>query len=81
METILLFVLFYHTDREYIIVLCNALMGRNPSEGGITFWINRMNIVHDGNRYSIFAEFVNSAEFGRLCEEYGIVRGTAPLAP
>jgi len=65
------------SDREYIVVLCNALMGRNPSPDGVTFWVNQMNTVHGGSRHSIFVEFVNSDEFGRICDEYGIVRGTA----
>jgi len=69
------------TDAQYIVVLCNALMGRNPSADGVTFWVNRMNTVHGGNRHSIFVEFINSAEFGQICADYGIVRGTAPSAP
>jgi hypothetical protein len=66
------------TDAQYIVVLCNALMGRNPTESGIQFWVNQMNTVHNGSRYSIFVEFINSAEFTNLCADYGIVRGNAP---
>jgi hypothetical protein len=69
------------SDRDYIIVLCNALMGRNPAESGITFWVNHMNTTYSGNRYRIFVEFINSAEFTRLCADYGITRGTAPPPP
>jgi hypothetical protein len=69
------------SDRNYIIALCNALLGRNPAESGITHWVNQMNTVHNGNRYSIFVEFINSAEFAQLCADYGIVRGAPPPAP
>jgi hypothetical protein len=69
------------SDREYIIVLCNALMGRNPSPDGATFWVNRMRTAHNNNRYSIFVEFINSPEFLQICSDYGIVRGSPPQAP
>jgi hypothetical protein len=69
------------SDREYIVILCNALMGRNPSGAGIAYWLNRMNTVHRGNRHSIFVEFINSPEFMQLCSDYSIIRGTAPPAP
>jgi N-acetylmuramoyl-L-alanine amidase len=53
-------------------------MGRSPTESGIAFWVNRL---HETSEYNVFVEFINSAEFDRICREYGITRGTAPARP
>ena len=66
------------SDEDFIIVLCRAMMGRYPSEGGKQFWVNRMNTEYNGNRQNIFAEFVISDEFSQICDDFGIERGYAP---
>jgi hypothetical protein len=64
------------SDEHFISVLCNALMGRNPAEAGIEYWVSRLR--GGASRYNIFVEFVNSPEYSRICRDFGIVRGNAP---
>ena len=63
------------TDTQYIDVLCNALMGRNPSESGRAFWLGRL---QNSTRHNIFVAFVDSPEFVGICRDFGITRGRVP---
>jgi len=67
------------TDRQFVEILYNALMGRNSDQGGMEFWLNRLQ--GDFTRHCIFVSFVSSDEFGRICSEHGITRGTPPPSP
>ena len=67
------------TDTQFVEILYNALMGRNSDPGGMEFWLNRLQ--GDFTRHCIFVSFVSSAEFGRICSEHGITRGTPPPSP
>ena len=48
-------------------------MGREADAAGLAYWVSRL----DGGatRESVFYGFAHSAEFGRLCDAYGIERG------
>jgi len=63
------------SDGDFVDVLCNALMGRPPSVSGKNYWVTRL---QSSTRFNIFTEFINSAEFDRICREYGIQRGQTP---
>jgi hypothetical protein len=57
-------------------MLYNALLGRNPSEAERN---NMLDLLRNGvSRYNVFVRIINSDEFGRVCAEFGIHRGTAP---
>ena len=68
------------TDSDYIDMLYNAFMGRNPESNGKKHWTNILSIGM--TRYYVFASFANSAEFGAICADYGIEQGKAePTEP
>jgi len=62
------------SDADFVIRLYKTLLNRNPDKGGETYWLGRLDTGLP--RENIFGGFVNSAEFTRLCGEYGITRGT-----
>ncbi len=63
-------------NEEYIKILYRAFFGRDADQGGLATWTNAM---ADGwTKKRVFAGFANSNEFGTLCDQAGIVQGTAP---
>jgi len=65
---------------DYIDILYRALMGREPDPSGRTHWLGKLN--NPGMpREVLFADFVNSREFGDLCRQAGIERGTYTAPP
>jgi len=64
------------TDDHFVEILYKSMMGRDSDPGGKAFWLNR--IRNGASRYSIFVEFVRSPEFGQICIDHNIIRGTAP---
>ena len=62
------------TNGQFVDILYTAFLGRPADVPGRTFWVGRLD---DGYpRENIFAGFANSTEFGDLCAESGIIRGT-----
>jgi len=59
---------------QYVEILYNALMGRPSDPGGKASWTHFLNA--GGSRQTVFALFVNSPEFGNICANHGIVRGS-----
>ena len=62
------------TDSEYIDVLYRGIMNREADEGGKAYWMNAFSNGTD--RRQLMLQFLYSDEFGTLCTEYGIVRGS-----
>jgi hypothetical protein len=63
---------------EYIDLLYNALLGRAPLPAERRDLID---LLENGvSRYNVFVRVVNSDEFGRVCNGFGINRGSAPPA-
>lgn len=65
------------TDEEYIEILYMTLLNRPSDSQGKNGWLNTLK--NGCTRRSILVGFVNSQEFQKLCDSYGVVRGT--LAP
>ncbi len=65
---------FGDTDADYVMVLYYTFFNRPPDEDGWTTWMSSLN--GGMSREEVLAGFVNSAEFGALCDSYGIARGT-----
>jgi len=61
-------------NAEYVEILYNTLLGRPSDTEGKAAWTNSLYMGH--SREAVFAGFVNSVEFGDICNSYGIVRGS-----
>ncbi|MBQ2183657.1 MAG: DUF4214 domain-containing protein [Lachnospiraceae bacterium] len=62
------------TDEGYVEVLYRVFMGREYDDAGKTYWLLRLK--YGMTRDEVFEGFAMSPEFGRICESYGIARGT-----
>ncbi|MCL2080415.1 MAG: phage tail tip lysozyme [Oscillospiraceae bacterium] len=67
------------SNDRFVETLYEMLLGRASDPGGKADWVGRLN--SGTPRENIFAGFVNSVEFDRICKEYGIVRGTYTPPP
>ena len=54
-------------------MLYQALFGRNPDAGGLNDWLRLLN--NGVSRHYVFAGFIYSVEFGKMCAYYGIQTG------
>ena len=61
-------------DVEYLTRLYRTFMGREPDEGGMTFWLGHL--ATDMTREQVLKGFAESEEFTNICNQYGIERGT-----
>ncbi|MBO7450314.1 MAG: DUF4214 domain-containing protein [Clostridiales bacterium] len=59
---------------EYIDDLYKAIMGREADDAGRDFWVTDMK--NGSSKEHVFNGFAKSDEFGSICSEYGIVRGS-----
>ena len=61
-----------HSNQTFVTLAYRSLLNREPDAAGLAYWTNRLaqgqprNVIIDG--------FINSVEFGNLCNSYGIVR-------
>ncbi len=61
-------------DDAYVNLLYGAIMGREPDEVGFMNWVD--SLQSGTTRDEVFAGFVNSTEFGKICKKYGIKKGS-----
>ena len=61
------------SNEAYLKSLYKAFMGREYDQGGLDYWLDKMNNGY--TRDEVFAGFANSPEFEGICNFYGIVRG------
>ena len=62
------------SNEQFVDILYHTFFDRDPDDGGKTDWLNKLS--SGVSRESVLAGFVNSAEFGNLCDQFGIARGT-----
>jgi N-acetylmuramoyl-L-alanine amidase len=67
------------SNEEFVKILYNTFLDREPDPAGGAMWLNNLHLGMP--RENIFAGFTNSVEFGRLCDEAGILRGTYTPPP
>ncbi len=60
------------SDEEYINRLYRTFMGREADASGFSYWMSC--IANGSSRKDVFDGFSTSAEFTRICSEYGIDR-------
>lgn len=63
------------SDAEFVEILYRVFLDREPDEQGKQDWIYYLE--NGVSRYGVFMGFANSREFGSICEQYGIEKGTA----
>ena len=65
------------SDKEFVQIMYKTFLGREADDLGLESWIK---VLDDGlSRLSVFRGFVESPEFTKICESYGIIRGEAEL--
>ena|GEM_PF-4342310 len=65
------------TDEQFVTILYNTLMDREPDPHGFAAWVGQLN--GGESWYNVFVGFVMSAEFDRICREHNIDRGMMEL--
>lgn len=66
-----------YNDGDYVEHLYLSLMGRPSDEGGKADWVTHLE--NGVSRQYVFRQFTDSVEFGNLCQQYEIQRGTITL--
>lgn len=62
------------SNEAYVDMLYRTLLGREPDAGGKADWLGWLSVGI--SRSGVFAGFANSAEFQRICDSYGVERGS-----
>ena len=58
------------TNKEYVTMLYKAIMGREPEEDGLNFWLKALK--SGTSRETILDEFIRSEEYANICASYGL---------
>ena len=62
------------SDEEYVTALYRIIFKREPDDAGLNSWLA---VMKKGYTYKkVLAGFIKSDEFGNLCRDLGIVRGS-----
>ncbi|MBR3532609.1 MAG: DUF4214 domain-containing protein [Clostridiales bacterium] len=62
-----------HSNQEFVTILYEVFLDREPDAAGLNNWLTVLNSGR--SRQDVFYGFASSAEFGRICTEYGIIQG------
>ena len=63
------------SNSDYIKMLYRTILGRNPGNSEINYWLDYLTNKGVTRKY-IFAGFINSVEFGELCNQYNVIKGS-----
>jgi len=58
------------SDEQYVTALYQAFLNREPDASGLANWVNALN--NGASRQDIARGFASSAEWGLICEYYGL---------
>ena len=62
------------SNEEYVTALYRIIFEREPDDAGLVAWLA---VMENGYTYKkVLAGFINSDEFGNLCRDLGIARGS-----
>ena len=59
------------SNRDYVVHLYRAILGREPEAEGLSAWIAALENGH--SRLKVFERFTKSVEFSNLCKSMGII--------
>ncbi len=62
------------SDSSFVTMCYNTFLNRSPDSAGKASWVEYL--TNGCTRYYVFAGFVNSTEFTKLCKSYGITKGS-----
>ena len=62
------------SNEDFVDTLYAAFFDRPADDAGRTYWLGEL--ANGRDRTDILSGFVNSTEFGNLCDRFGIARGT-----
>jgi hypothetical protein len=62
------------STEDFVEVLYNVMMNRASDAGGKAYWVNALD--NGVSRIGVLRGFAESAEFTRICGDYGINRGS-----
>lgn len=69
----------HYSNEEYVEILYQVMMDRKCDKAGKQYWVK---LLQQGiSRECVFANFVYSEEYTKICSDYGIQRGTVNLKP
>lgn len=58
------------TDEGFVTAAYQAVLGREPDEGGLTGWVNAL--ANGKDRMDVLSGFLKSDEFASICAGYGV---------
>ncbi len=59
------------TNEQYVRMLYQAIMGRDPELDGLTFWVTQL-ANGEQTRKTLLNQFIDSQEYSDICEQYGM---------
>ena len=60
------------TNQEYVRRIYRTMLDRDPDEGGLNYWAGRLD--SGASPTAVINGFIDSSEFTKICNDYGIVR-------
>ena len=63
------------SNEDFVKLLYLTILNRNADKGGLKYWVDQLNVKM--TREYVVNGFINSKEFGDLCNKYGVNRGTS----
>lgn len=63
------------SDTQYVLMLYKTMLGREADTYGVTDWVLRLR--NGASREAVYNGFIGSTEFANLCQNAGIVVGSA----
>ena len=60
------------TNQEYVRRIYKTMLDRDPDSGGLSYWTGRLD--SGASPTAVINGFIDSKEFTKICDDYGIVR-------
>ena len=60
------------TNREYVYRIYKVMLDREPDTDGLNYWVGRLD--SGSSPAAVIAGFIDSQEFTKICNDYGIIR-------
>ena len=60
------------TNQEYVRRIYKTMLDRDPDSGGLNYWTGQLD--KGASPTAVINGFIDSNEFTKICDDYGIVR-------